>query len=161
MKKKIAVLAVLLATTISSFAQFQQGKPYAGASLSGLDLSYAMRHKWNFDIQGKVGYFIIDNIMFTANLEYGKHYEEPTTFKMGPGARYYIVQNGLYLGAGVDYVHKFHTYDDFVPNFQLGYCYFLSRTVTVEPELFYNQSFKNHNEYSNFGFRIGFGIYLE
>ena len=44
---------------------------------------------------------------------------------------------------------------------QVGYSFFLNRTVTIEPEIYYNQSLKDHNDYSGFGLRIGFGIYFE
>ena len=48
-----------------------------------------------------------------------------------------------------------------MPTIQLGYAFFLNRTVTIEPELYYNQSLKDHSDYSGFGLRIGFGIYFE
>ena len=47
-----------------------------------------------------------------------------------------------------------------MPSVQVGYAFFVSRTVTIEPELYYEQSFKNHKDYSNFGLRIGVGVYL-
>jgi hypothetical protein len=51
--------------------------------------------------------------------------------------------------------------DDFMPTVHIGYAYFLSRSVTIEPEVYYNQSFKKHEDYSGLGFRLNFGIYLE
>ena len=32
--------------------------------------------------------------------------------------------------------------------------------MTIEPEIYYEQSFKNHKDYSTVGLRIGIGIYL-
>ena len=52
------------------------------------------------------------------------------------------------------------SYNDFMPSVQVGYAFFVSRTVTIEPELYYEQSFKNHKDYSNVGLRIGIGVYL-
>ena len=78
---------------------------------------------------------------------------------VGAGGRYYIEQNGLYLGASVLFRHQ-DRYDDMLPSVQVGYSFFVSRTVTVEPELYYEQSFKNHKDYSQFGLRIGIGVYL-
>ena len=48
---------------------------------------------------------------------------------------------------------------DFQPNISLGYAFFLNRTVTVEPELYFNLSTKDIDN-SSYGFRIGFGVYL-
>ena len=47
-----------------------------------------------------------------------------------------------------------------MPTVQLGYAFFLNRTVTIEPELYYNQSLKDQ-DYSGLGLRISFGIYFE
>ena len=33
-------------------------------------------------------------------------------------------------------------------------------SVTIEPSIYYQQSFKNHSDYSTIGFKIGFGVYL-
>jgi len=30
----------------------------------------------------------------------------------------------------------------------------------VEPAIYYDQSFKNHSDFSKIGLRVGFGIYL-
>lgn len=161
MKKKMMMLLAALTMAVAGHAQFQQGKPYAAASLSGVNLNYTTGQKWNMDLGAKVGYFAMDNIMLTGQLEYDYRNDGPNYFSLGPGIRYYIVQNGIYLGAGLNYVHADHSYNDFMPNIQMGYAFFLSRTVTVEPEIYYNQSLKDHDNYSGFGFRIGFGIYLE
>jgi len=163
MRKKLMMMLAALTMSVATYAQFEQGKVYASAGLSNLDLNFNSNEKWKLDVQGKVGYFFADNWMATAQGEYNYRKTEPNYFSVGAGVRYYILQNGLYLGAGANYVH--HTsegsrIDDFMPSLQLGYAFFLSRTVTIEPELYYNQSFKSHSDYSGFGLRIGFGIYL-
>jgi hypothetical protein len=78
---------------------------------------------------------------------------------VGAGGRYYIEQNGLYLGASALFKHR-DSYDDLLPSVQLGYAFFISRTVTIEPEIYYEQSFKNHKDYSQVGLRVGIGVYL-
>ena len=169
MKKTLMMLLGGLLFALAGNAQvsnddrtpFYQGKYYAGASLSGFDLRYNGCEKWNFDLTGKCGYLFTDNWMVTGQLEYDYRKHGSNTFKAGVGARYYIEQNGLFLGAGANYVHQYHCYDDFMPTIQLGYSFFLNRTMTIEPELYYNQSLKDHSDYSGFGFRIGFGIYFE
>ena len=157
--KKIVFLIVAMMISLASHAQFEQGKTYVGASLSSFDLSYSGLTKGCLDVNGKVGYLLADDLMATAQLSYEKQKDVPYTLCVGAGGRYYIEQNGLYLGASALFKH--HTgYDDLLPSVQVGYSFFVSRTVTIEPELYYEQSFKNHSDYSRFGLRIGIGIYL-
>mgnify|MGYP002627006221 CR=1 FL=1 len=139
---------------------FGEGKYYVAASTSGLNLNWNQCEKWHLGLQAKGGYLFMANWMVTAQLGYDYLKHGANTFEAGAGLRYYIEQNGLYLGAGGSYVHKWHTLDDFQPTVQLGYSFFLNRTVTIEPEIYYNQSLKD-NDYSGVGFRIGFGIYFE
>ena len=42
---------------------------------------------------------------------------------------------------------------------EAGYAYFLSRTVTIEPAVYYKWRF-NDGDMSRFGVKIGFGFYL-
>ena len=157
--KKIALFVMALMMSVAANAQFEQGKFYAGASLSGLDLNYSGLTKGHISIQGKVGYMLMDNLMATVQGSYDKAKDQPTLASLGVGARYYMEQNGIYLGASAIYRHA-SGYNDVLPSVQVGYAFFVSRTVTIEPELYYEQSFKNHKDYSNFGLRIGIGVYL-
>ncbi|MBQ1828425.1 MAG: outer membrane beta-barrel protein [Prevotella sp.] len=157
--KKIAFVLVALMMSVAANAQFEQGKKYIGASLSGLNLSYSGSEGTHFGLQAKGGYLFSDNLMGTAQVGYDKMKHVPYSLSLGVGGRYYIVQNGIYLGAGVNYRHA-NSYDDVLPTVQVGYAFFLNGSVTIEPELYYEQSFKNHGDYSKIGFRLGFGIYL-
>ena len=47
-----------------------------------------------------------------------------------------------------------------MPGVEVGYSFFVSRTVTIEPAIYYDQSFKNHSDYSTIGLKIGLGVYL-
>lgn len=160
MHKKIMMTALALLAAIGAKAQFEDGKVYLGASLSGLNLNYNGSEKANFGIQAKAGYLFTDNWMVTGQLSYNKQHDIPCTLSLGAGARYYIVQNGLYLGTEVSFVHAGDTYDDIQPSLHLGYAFFLNGCVTIEPEVYYNQSLKSHSDYSTIGIRIGLGIYL-
>lgn len=159
MKKQLVLMLVAAMTSLAGYAQFEQGKVYVGGALSSLDLSYNGARKGSFGVEAKGGYLLDDNLMLTGQMGYQKVKDVPATFTAGVGGRYYIVQNGLFLGAGCNYAHA-EGYDDFLPTVQVGYAFFLSRTVTVEPEIYYNQSFKNHSDFSTIGFRVGVGIYL-
>lgn len=160
MRKKILIMTIALLSTVGAMAQFEEGKAYIGASLSGLNLSYNGSDKAKFGLQAEGGYMFADDWMVKGHLAYNKQENVPSTLSLGAGARYYIVQNGLYLGADVDYVHARSNYDDVMPSLHLGYAFFLNGSVTIEPEIYYNQSLKNHSDYSTIGFRIGLGVYL-
>lgn len=160
MRKVLLAMFMAMFVSAASFAQFESGKKYVGASVSSMDLSYNGLSKGSFGIEAKGGYIFEDDWMVTAQLGYDKKHDIPSSFNAALGARYYIVQNGLYLGAGMSYVHAGDDYDDFMPGIQVGYAFFLNEKVTIEPEIYYNQSFKNHGDYSTIGLRVGVGVYL-
>ena len=142
---------------------FEVGKWYFGASLSSLNLSYSGASKTNFGVAAKVGYLVDDNLMllFDGGFNHDGNDGIADYMHVGLGARYYIQQNGLFLGANCQYAHARHNYNDVMPGVEVGYAFFISRTVTIEPSIYYQQSIKNHSDYSTIGPRLGFGIYLE
>lgn len=160
MIRKLTLMLVCLMAAVAANAQFESGKKYIGASLSGLNLSYNSSEKSHLGLQAKAGLMFTDDWMIFAQVSYDKQKNVPATSSFGAGLRYYIVQNGLYLGVSGNYQHCGKLYDDFQPSVQIGYAFFLGETVTIEPELYYNQSLKSHSDYSTVGFRIGLGIYL-
>ena len=157
--KKIALFVVALVMSVAANAQFEQGKGYLGASLTNVDLSYNGLNKGHFVLGAKAGYLIADDWMLTGQLDYQKTKDVPYSLTLGPGIRYYIQQNGLYMGASALFKHA-DDYNDFMPSIQIGYAFFISRTVTFEPEIYYEHSFKDHSNYSTAGIRLGVGIYL-
>ncbi len=164
MNRKICLLLMaLILSSVTSFAQFEQGKKYLSANLSGLNLSYSGAEKWNFDLQAFGGYMIEDNWMVTANAGFAHQENSANTLMLGAGVRYYVSANGLFVGVGATFNHRGYDdvkVNDLMPNVQIGYAFFLSKDITIEPSFFYNQSLKNHSDYSKVGFRIGVGIYL-
>ena len=155
--KKLGLLLVALVVSLTASAQFEKGKAYLGASLSGLDLS-SQAKKFHFGLNVKAGYLFMDNLMATAQVGYEHLQDTPDNLMLGLGGRYYIIQNGLYLGASLKYKHA-DDYNDFLPGVQVGYAFFISRTVTIEPELYIDFSTKKF-ENSAFGLGIGIGVYL-
>ena len=160
MKKKLCLVVMAIMVAIAAHAQFESGKKYANVSLSGLNLSYNGSEKTSFGLSAKGGYLFMDNVMVLGSVGYKKSTDVPAQMSLGAGARYYIEQNGIYLGAGVNYLHVGDLYDDFLPSVHVGYAFFIGRYVTIEPEIYYNQSFKSHKDYSTIGFRLGVGLYL-
>ena len=155
--KKIAIVMMALVISVAANAQFEQGKGYVAASMSGLDISNQTK-EFHLGLNAHLGYLFEDNLMALGTLGWDHWDKTGDNFVLGAGARYYIVQNGLYLGAGLKYKHADH-YDDLLPNFQLGYAFFLGRTVTLEPELYFDISTKKF-DYTCYGLRLGIGIYL-
>lgn len=172
MKKLFLMFAIAL-LPLTGFAQlkldangmepFEQGKLFAGASLTGLDLSYSGMTELNLGLQAQLGYTFADNWLGYGLVEYSHSGLKGVSdsFMAGVGGRYYISQNGLFLGANCKYIHSNKSYNDVMPGVEIGYAFFISRTVTIEPAIYYQQSFKDHSDYSKVGLRIGFGIYLE
>ena len=155
------LLVAAMVVSLCASAQFQEGKGYLGASLTGLDLHYNGQDGFNVGIEGKAGYFPWDNIMVLASFD-AVHDGSKTVadhITVGVGGRYYITQNGLYLGAGVKHLHANHSYNDLMPGAEVGYAFFINRSVTIEPALYYDQSFKK-SDYSTVGLKVGLGIYL-
>ncbi len=148
----------------SSETPFLKDKLYMGASLSGLNLTYNGTSDLSLGFNLQTGYFLMDNIMVLGNMGYnhiGGDDPSPDVFSIGVGGRYYIEQNGIFLGLGAKYKHANHNYNDVMPSVEIGYALFLNRTVTLEPAIYYEQSFTSHSKYSNVGLRVGFGIYFE
>lgn len=160
--KKLLFLIALISVSLSGYAQFEKGKHYVGASLTGLNLSYSGSEELSLGVEAKGGYLFTDDWMLTAQAAYQHSGIDGAADQVsaGVGCRYYIVQNGLYLGVNAKLVHANHRYNDLMPGIEAGYAFFLSRTVTIEPAVYYDQSFKNHSDYSKIGLRIGVGVYL-
>lgn len=159
--KKIAVVVLGLMMSVAAHAQFESDKKYCGASLTGLNLSYNGSEELNLGIQAKAGYFLEDDMMLLAQAEY-KHSGLDGVkdyWALGAQGRYYIEQNGIYLGAGVKLIHT-GSYNDVMPGVEVGYAFFISKQVTIEPAVYYDQSFKNHSNYSTVGLKVGIGVYL-
>lgn len=156
------MLLAIAFTAITANAQFEQGKFYVGAAMTGLDLNYSGAEDLNFGVQAKGGYLFEDNWMLLAQAGYQHSGNDDIDdcFSVGVGARYYIIQNGLFLGINGKLIHANGNYNDIMPGFEVGYAFFLNRSVTIEPAVYYEQSFKKHSDYSKIGFRLGLGVYI-
>lgn len=158
--KKIAMVLIALTMTLAANAQFEIDKWYAATSLTGLDLSYNGSKELHLGLEAKGGYFLEDNwmVLGTAGIDTQNDF---TALSLGVGGRYYIIQNGIYLGANATYKHGNGGYNDFMPGIEVGYAFFINRHCTIEPALYYNQSVKSHMDFSTIGIRIGIGLYSE
>ena len=158
--KKILMIIVAAVMSTAAFAQFEKGTKYVGLSASGLNLTYSGSEKGRLALNAQGGYFLMDNIAALGTIQWDtKGSGNSATFAAGVQGRYYILQNGIYLGVGCKYKHG-KNYNDFLPGVEVGYAFYLNHYITVEPAIFYDQSFKNHSDYSQVGFKIGAGFYF-
>lgn len=169
--KKLMTAAIGLMMAMSANAQylndsytpFNEGKFYVSASASSASLAYSKSTDFALGLNARVGYLFMDNLMALGVVEFdSRNNFDILTTEIGGGARYYFESNGIYLGAMAKYAHVKSTgtsFSDFRPEAHVGYCYFLGRHITVEPEAYYEHSFKD-SDYSGFGARIGIGIYF-
>ena len=172
--KKIFIGLLMAATTLTANAQFEAGKKYIDASLSGIGLTYSKQEKLRFDIEATAGAFVARDLLLYGrvgfdqkqvvlekyNQEYSKFVHEIT---IGIGGRYYIEQNGIYLGLGVEYGHTDngkHKYDNFYLTPEVGYAFFVNQYLTLQPAVFYNICLNDFSEASKVGLRIGLGFYF-
>ena len=160
--KKLCMLIVALVMTMAGYAQFEQGKWYVGASVTGLDISYSGAEEFNIGLDAKAGYLLADDWMLLGQVGWQHSGLEGASDMVcvGIGGRYYIIQNGLYLGVNAKLIHANHNYNDLMPGIEVGYAFFLNKSITIEPAIYYDQSFKRHSDYSKIGLKIGLGVYL-
>lgn len=158
--KKLLLVALMFVFTLTANAQFEKGKFYGGASLSGIDFNYSGANKFSVDAEANVGYFVLDNVLVLAKagIDTNRQY---TNLSLGVGGRYYIIQNGIYLGlnASVKQVDS-ERHNDVTAGMEVGYAFFINRHCTIEPAVYYDQSFKSHKDYSSVGVKVGFCIYM-
>lgn len=162
LKKRILYVVVAMMFAVSVHAQFEKEKLYIGASMTGLNLSFNGVDDLNIGVEAQGGYLVDDNLMLLANasFQHSGNKVVPNSYSAGVGGRYYIIQNGIYLGANCKWIHAQHSYNDIMPGVEVGYAFFINGSVTIEPAVYYNQSFKSHSDYSTIGFKVGIGVYL-
>ena len=159
--KKILLTLCLLATTMVAQAQFEKGKWFINPSVTGLNLSYNTdTDKANFGLEANGGAFVANNIALLLNVGANWVGGGDDTYKLGVGGRYYIEQVGIYMGANVN-VDRYdygrgadHT--KFSLGLEAGYAFFVSRTVTLEPAVYWNVN----GDRSKIGVKLGFGFYF-
>lgn len=160
MKKILAVVLMVMCVGIQAHAQFEKGKKYLGASLTGFGMEYSDRGNFAMGLGLKSGYMIADDWMLTGEMGFNYRSERLQTVFAGLGGRYYIEQNGLFLGLGARFVHEWKNENDVQITPEVGYCYFLGKHVSVEPSVFYGMSFDDFAKKSKVGLKIGFGFYF-
>ncbi|MCR4994626.1 MAG: outer membrane beta-barrel protein [Bacteroidales bacterium] len=168
--KKMILGCLLALCTLSANAQFEAGKKYVSLSSSSLGLSYSKNDKLRFDVGLKAGMFVERAWMVYALAEYNhkqlmyssfgdrKVYQDEV--ELGLGGRYYIEQNGLYVGLGLQYGHSEQHFDNFYVAPEIGYVFFINEYLTIEPSLYYHMSLNDFADGSKVGLKLGMGFYF-
>ncbi|MGN0035757.1 MAG: hypothetical protein ACI36X_00840 [Bacteroidaceae bacterium] len=161
--KKTVMCMLLLLLAVGAQAQFEKNKWFVNTSLTGLGLSYSGSEKTRFGFDAQVGNFLTDNTALLVRVggDYGKRMLNHT--RLGVGGRYYFDRVGIFLGLGLHYGllgKEAAERSDFGLGAEVGYAFFLSRTVTLEPAIYYDQSLLHHKDYSKVGLKLGFGFYF-
>ena len=135
MKKILLLLFVFSLSVVSASAQFEEGKKYVGASLSGLDMNYSGNGKFSLGVEGKAGYFFSDNLMLLgeAGYDHQGNRDNGDAVHVGVGARYYITQNGIFLGANCKLMHFDHNLTIVSPSSRRSIISRVSRTILIFP----------------------------
>ncbi len=158
MRKKILLLMVFAVVSLTASAQFEQKKMYVSTALSGVGMSYSEDTDFTCGIHALGGYFIADNVMVFGRCGYYRLMKE-NFFEAGVGGRYYMSQNGIYLGGSMDFSGKSgQDYLFLTP--EVGYAFFINRNLTIEPAVYYNMCLNDFSDGSRVGLKIGLGFYF-
>lgn len=157
--KKFLMTLFLCVTVLGAHAQFDKNTTYFSTSLTGLGMSYSSQEKFTLGVDVLGGFFVEQSWMLYGRFGYG-HTQESDDVTLGVGMRYYMLQNGLYLGSALQYQHLFRNLNNVQICPEVGYTFFLNRFVTLEPALYYNISLNNFSEGSKVGLRLGFGFFF-
>jgi outer membrane protein len=155
--KKLLFILFAICIAGSASAQINKGSVLVGAS-SNLNFSSVKFDGFerfsNFDLDVKVGYFVIDNLTVGLDLGYQK-LDDFTVSSFGLFSRYYY-QGKIFGGVGFNFL-KYEDQDSetSIP-FEIGYAAFITENIAIEPA--FNLSIgENSNSY---GLRVGFALYL-
>lgn len=157
--RKLLMTLLFCTAALGVKAQFDKNTAYFSTSLTGVGLSYSNQEKFTLGVDVLGGFFVEQSWMLFGRFGYN-HTHEADDVTIGAGMRYYISQNGLYLGSALQYQHLFKNINNVQICPEVGYTFFLNRFVTLEPSVYYNISLNNFSDGSKVGLRIGFGFYF-
>lgn len=108
MKRLLLTTALILAFGAAAHAQFTEGTKYIATSVSGLNMSYSKSSEFKLGLNAEGGYYFTDAWMARANFNYN-HAKTLDGFALGAGVRYSFLQNGIFIGAGLEYAFDKYT----------------------------------------------------
>lgn len=153
--KKIFAIMLMTVATLSASAQFEKGTHHLNASLSGLGIGFD-KGDFAFGLSGEYGYYIENNWMIGGTLGY-RHHGGSNSFVLKPSFRYSFKDNGLNLGAGLQYEYAGKSFVQLCP--QVGYTFFLGKNISLEPALYADFCLNDFKNGTSAGLKIGIGLY--
>lgn len=190
------MLVLLMAvTSLSASAQFEKYTSYLNTSLTGMGLSYSKDSKFKMGVQATGGYFVEDGWMIYGRLGYEHQgargaMKNRNDLQVGVGGRYYIEQNGIFLGLGLTFQHasnvtstqtinrvEIPSYGDtkleretMITKYgnrnymhltpEVGYCFYVNNYLSIEPSVYCNLCFNRFSEGTEVGLKLGMGFYF-
>lgn len=165
MKKSFISFALMLIGCLCANAQFEQGKKYIGASLSNISMNYSKANDSSFGLNLNGGYFLDNEFLVKGEVGYN-NVGKTSALNFTAGARYYFERNGIFVGAAGELQWREHFGERnhgktllYMP-VEVGYAFFINRHVTVEPSVYYKVCYNEFKNFSEAGFKIGFGVYF-
>lgn len=150
MKKFFTILcAAMLSFGVS--AQTDAGNMYLGAN-SNLELNFGDNEDMTF--KAMAGYFMMDNLMVGAILNYSKSGSADGDFGFGAGVRYYM--NNIYG----QFSYEIPGEDQSEMNIQLGYAAYLNDNVSVEPSFSYIMGESMGADMNYMSLKVGLALHM-
>ncbi|MDR2894976.1 MAG: hypothetical protein LBU97_05900 [Alistipes sp.] len=171
MKKTLILFTVAAMVAIGAGSQaavaqgFQKGDWRVGVQFSDLLMQYAFNDDMNvknLDIAAEGGYFLSEKFAIDAMLELNysnisTNNSASTNLALGAALRYYPVGN-FFVRAGYDIgLNSFDDGSDSWLDARVGYDWFLSDRVFLEPALVYTKNFSDGG-FNNLSLALGFGV---
>ncbi|KAA6301346.1 MAG: hypothetical protein EZS26_002543 [Candidatus Ordinivivax streblomastigis] len=164
--RKILFTTCLLLISLGASAQFEKNSWVINPTITGMEYSYSDANKNHLGLSAQGGAFVMDDVALLLKLG-GDWTKTINTYSVGVGGRYYFSNTGVYAGSELYLTRWAYNNDkeqqghkeEYGLTIDGGYAFFLNRTITIEPAVYYDLSFKDSN-LSKFGLKLGLGVYF-
>lgn len=190
MLRKVLTMLLIAVSSMQASAQFEKYTSYLNTSLTGLGLSYSKDSRFKMGVQATGGYFVEDCWMLYGRFGFEHQgargvMKNRNDLQIGVGGRYYIEQNGIFLGVGLAYQHAtnvtFSQHESIIENGpveirtvynyygnrnyvhltpEVGYCFYVNNYLSIEPSVYCNLCLNRFSEGTEIGLKLGMGFYF-
>ena len=194
MLRKVLTMLLIAVSSMQASAQFEKYTSYLNTSLTGLGLSYSKDSRFKMGVQATGGYFVEDCWMVYGRFGFEHQgargvMKNRNDLQIGVGGRYYIEQNGIFLGVGLAYQHAtnvtFSQHESIIGetsengpveirtvynyygsrNYvhltpEVGYCFYVNNYLSIEPSVYCNLCLNRFSEGTEIGLKLGMGFYF-
>ena len=194
MLRKVLTMLLIAVSSMQASAQFEKYTSYLNTSLTGLGLSYSKDSRFKMGVQATGGYFVEDCWMVYGRFGFEHQgargvMKNRNDLQIGVGGRYYIEQNGIFLGVGLAYQHAtnvtFSQHESIIGrttengpveirtvynyygnrNYvhltpEVGYCFYVNNYLSIEPSVYCNLCLNRFSEGTEIGLKFGMGFYF-